>query len=221
MIGVSPTFRKALTQAEAVGPTATTVLVTGETGTGKELMARAIHELSPRRGKPFIRVNCAALPMGLVESELFGHERGAFTGASQRHSGRFELADGGTLFLDEIGEMPLEAQAKLLRVLEDHAVDRVGGTHPVPVDVRMIAATNADLVTAVKERRFRQDHYYRLLVFPILLPPLRERREDIPALARHFVEVDRQKLKRPVMELSPESMARLTGYAWPGNVREL
>jgi formate hydrogenlyase transcriptional activator len=196
-------------------------LVTGETGTGKELMARAIHELSSRREKPFFRVYCAALPMGLVESELFGHERGAFTGADQRRLGRFELANGGTLFLDEIGEMPLEAQAKLLRVLEERLVDRVGGTRPVPVDVRIVAATNSDLVTAVNEGRFRQDLYYRLHVFPIVLPTLRERREDIPLLARHFLEAYRVKLNRPVLELSPESMARLTSYAWPGNVREL
>jgi len=221
MVGLSAAFRTALTQAEAVGPTGTTVLVTGETGTGKELMARAIHELSTRRDKPFVRVNCAALPMGLVESELFGHERGAFTGADQRRAGRFELANGGTLFLDEIGEMPLEAQAKLLRILEDGLVDRIGGTRPIPVDVRIVAATNSDLVAAVNEGRFRQDLYYRLHVFPIMLPPLRERREDIPLLARHFLEAYRAKLKRPMLELSAESMTRLTGYSWPGNVREL
>lgn len=221
MVGLSAAFRTALGQAEAVGPTSTTVLVTGETGTGKELMARAIHELSTRRDKPFVRVNCAALPMGLVESELFGHERGAFTGADQRRPGRFELANGGTLFLDEIGEMPLEAQAKLLRVLEDGLVDRVGGTRPVPVDVRIVAATNSDLVNAVNEGRFRQDLYYRLHVFPILLPPLRDRREDIPLLARHFLEAYRSKLKRAVLELNPESLTRLTNYSWPGNVREL
>lgn len=221
MVGLSDAFRQALGQAEAVGPTSTTVLITGETGTGKELMARAIHDLSARRNKPFIRVNCAALPMGLVESELFGHERGAFTGADQRRPGRFELANGGSLFLDEIGEMPLEAQAKLLRVLEDGLVDRVGGTRPVPVDVRVIAATNSDLVAAVSEGLFRQDLYYRLHVFPILVPPLRQRREDIPLLACHFLEAYRVKLKRPALELSAESMERLTKYAWPGNVREL
>lgn len=221
MIGVSGAFRKALTQAKAVGPTSTTVLIAGETGTGKELMARAIHDLSPRRDKPFVRVNCAALPMGLVESELFGHERGAFTGADQKRSGRFELAHGGTLFLDEIGEMPLEAQAKLLRVLEDGLVDRVGGTRPVPVDVRILAATNADLAGLVSEGRFRSDLYYRLHVFPIVLPPLRERLEDIPFLVRHFLEAYRLKLKRSSLVLSDESMACLTRYAWPGNVREL
>ncbi|HXF93727.1 MAG TPA: sigma 54-interacting transcriptional regulator [Nitrospiraceae bacterium] len=221
MVGKSPAFRKVLSQAEAVGPTATTVLITGETGTGKELLARAIHELSPRRHNPFIRVNCAAIPIGLVESELFGHERGAFTGADQRHTGRFELANGGTLFLDEIGEMPLEAQAKLLRVLEDGLVDRVGGTRPVPVDVRIVAATNADLVAAVREGRFRSDLYYRLHVFPIAIPPLRERSEDIPLLARHFLEFYRLKLNRPPLDLSQGSMERLMRYPWPGNVREL
>jgi formate hydrogenlyase transcriptional activator len=221
MVGMSAAFRQAMAKAEAVGPTSTTVLVTGETGTGKELMARAIHELSTRREKPLIRVNCAALPAGLVESELFGHERGAFTGADQRRPGRFELASGGTLFLDEIGEMPLEAQAKLLRVLEDGLVDRVGGTRSVRVDVRIVAATNSDLVTAVHDGRFRPDLYYRLHVFPIELPPLRERREDIPLLARHFLEAYRLKLKRPKLELHPESVPLLAGYAWPGNVREL
>ncbi len=221
MVGLSEAFRQALRQAEAVGPTTTTVLITGETGTGKELMARAVHDLSPRREKPFIRVNCAALPMGLVESELFGHERGAFTGADQRRLGRFELANSGSLFLDEIGEMPLEAQAKLLRVLEDGLVDRVGGTRPVPVDVRVIAATNSELMAAVSEGRFRSDLYYRLHVFPILVPPLRARREDIPLLACHFLEAYRVKLKRPALELSAQAMERLTQYTWPGNVREL
>ncbi|MBU6435346.1 MAG: sigma-54 dependent transcriptional regulator, partial [Nitrospirae bacterium] len=196
-------------------------LITGETGTGKELLARAIHELSPRRQKSFIRVNCAALPMGLVESELFGHERGAFTGADQRRLGRFELANGGTLFLDEIGEMPLEAQAKLLRVLEDGEVDRVGSTQSIPVDVRIIAATNADLVAAISSGRFRPDLFYRLHVFPIVIPPLRDRPEDIPLLARHFLEHFRLKLKRPRQDFSARSMDRLVRYTWPGNVREL
>ncbi len=221
MVGKGLAFRKALNRAEAVGPTSTTVLITGETGTGKELLARAIHELSPRRHKAFVRVNCAALPMGLVESELFGHERGAFTGADQRRSGRFELAHGGTLFLDEIGEMPLDAQVKLLRVLEDGLIDRVGGMQSIPVDVRVLAATNADLITASSEGRFRSDLYYRLHVFPIVLPPLRERPEDIPLLVKHFLEQYRLKLKRPPLALSHESMTRLCRYSWPGNVREL
>ncbi len=221
MVGQSPAFRLALTQVEAVGPTTTTVLVIGETGTGKELMARAIHNYSARADKPFVRANCASLPMGLVESELFGHERGAFTGASERRLGRFELGDSGTLFLDEIGEVPFEAQAKLLRVLEEGLVDRVGGTQPVPIDVRIIAATNADLASAVKGGRFRSDLYYRLNVFPISLPPLRERREDIPLLVRYFLDAHCTKLKRPALELSAESMEPLLNYSWPGNVRQL
>lgn len=221
MVGESPALRKILTQAEAVSSTSATVLITGETGTGKELLARAIHELSRRRNKPFVRVNCAAIPMGLVESELFGHERGAFTGADQRRPGRFELADGGTLFLDEIGEMPLEVQVKLLRVLEDGEIDRVGGTRPVPVDVRIVAATNADLLSAIEAGRFRSDLYYRLGVFPLVLPPLRERPDDIPRLARHFLEQYRVKLKRPPLEFSAGTIDRLVRYTWPGNVREL
>ena len=221
MVGESAALRKTLTQAEAVAPTSATVLITGETGTGKELLARAIHELSPRRNKPFIRVNCAAIPIGLVESELFGHERGAFTGADKRRPGRFELADGGTLFLDEIGEMPLEAQVKLLRVLEDGEIDRIGGTRTVPVDVRIVAATNADLLSAIGEGRFRSDLYYRLRVFPLVLPSLRERPEDIPLLAQHFLENYRRKLKRPPLELSGSTIERLLRYSWPGNIREL
>jgi formate hydrogenlyase transcriptional activator len=221
MVGKSPEFQQVLALAQAVGPTSTAALITGETGTGKELLARAIHELSPRRRKAFVRVNCAALPMGLVESELFGHERGAFTGADQRRLGRFELANGGTLFLDEIGEMPLEAQAKLLRVLEDGQVDRVGSTQPVPVNVRIIAATNADLVAAIGAGRFRPDLFYRLHVFPIVIPPLRDRPEDIQLLAGHFLEHYRVKLKRSRLEFSAQSLDRLVRYIWPGNVREL
>ncbi|MEO5956285.1 MAG: sigma 54-interacting transcriptional regulator [Nitrospiraceae bacterium] len=221
MVGKSPELQRVLTLAQAVGPTSTAVLITGETGTGKELLARAIHELSPRRQKAFIRINCAALPMGLVESELFGHERGAFTGADQRRLGRFELANGGTLFLDEIGEMPLEAQAKLLRVLEDGQVDRVGSAQSIPVDVRIIAATNADLVVAISTGRFRPDLFYRLHVFPIVIPPLRDRPKDIPILAHHFLEMFRVKLKRPRLDFSVQSMDRLVRYPWPGNVREL
>lgn len=221
LIGNSDILREVLAQIQAVAATSTTVLVMGETGTGKELVARAIHENSLRRNKPFVRLNCAALPSGLVESELFGHERGAFTGAVQRHQGRFELAHEGTLFLDEIGEMPLEVQAKLLRVLEDHQVDRVGGARSIPVDVRLIAATNVDLAQAVMEKRFRADLYYRLKVFPIALPPLRERSEDIPLLARHILQLCRVKLNRGDLTFSESALARLTQYDWPGNIREL
>jgi formate hydrogenlyase transcriptional activator len=221
MVGKSALLRNVLSLAQAVAPTSSTVLITGETGTGKELLARAIHEWSPRRNKPFIRVNCAALPSGLVESELFGHERGAFTGAQNQRPGRFELAHGGTLFLDEIGEMPLEAQAKLLRVLQDGLVDRVGGTKSVSVDVRLIVATNADLGAAIAAGKFRSDLYYRLHVFPIMVPPLRDRREDIPLLARHFMERCGTRLKRPCRDIEPDSLERLAAYDWPGNVREL
>jgi len=221
MVGESQTFQHVLEIAQEAAPTTTTVLITGETGTGKELLAQAIHEWSPRRGKPFIRVNCAAFPAGLVESELFGHERGAFTGAEARREGRFELAHGGTLLLDEIGEMPLETQAKLLRVIQDGMVDRIGGKQPIPVDVRLIASTNADLAAAVEQGRFRADLFYRLHVFPITIPPLRSRPEDIPGLAQHFLEHYRVKLRRPCEEIAPESMERLIRYSWPGNVREL
>jgi formate hydrogenlyase transcriptional activator len=196
-------------------------MVTGETGTGKEVLARAIHERSLRRDRAFVRLNCAALPAGLIESELFGHERGAFTGADHQRIGRFELADGGTLFLDEIGEMPLDAQAKLLRVLQDGLVDRVGSAKPIPVDVRVIAATNANLEKAIQQGRFRSDLYYRLNVFPIHMPPLRERPEDIPILARHFLRFHARRLKRLCEDFDAPSMERLVHYAWPGNVREL
>ena len=221
MVGESAAFQQVLTLVKAVAPTQTTVLLLGETGTGKELLARAIHDLSPRQAKPFVRVNCAGLPAGLVESELFGHERGAFTGADQRRAGRFELANKGTLFLDEIGEMPLEAQAKLLRVLQDGQVDRIGGTHPVPVDVRIVAATNADLSHAIAQGKFRSDLFYRLHVFPVSIPPLRERRDDIRVLAEHFLRQAAVKLKRPDVTLAPQSLERLEQYNWPGNVREL
>lgn len=221
LVGKSEVLGKVLAQIQAVAATSTTVLIMGETGTGKELVARAIHESSLRRNKPFVRLNCAALPSGLVESELFGHERGAFTGAVQRHHGRFELAHEGTLFLDEIGEMPLEVQAKLLRVLEDHQVDRVGGAKSVSVDVRVIAATNVDLAQAVADKRFRADLYYRLTVFPITLPPLRDRREDIPLLAQHFLQLCRVKLNRGNVIFDDAALARLAQYDWPGNIREL
>jgi formate hydrogenlyase transcriptional activator len=198
-----------------------TVLIMGETGTGKELIAQAIHDWSPRHRKPLVRVNCAAFPAGLVESELFGHERGAFTGADRAREGRFELADGGTLFLDEIGEMPLETQAKLLRVLQDGMVDRLGGKQPVLVDVRVIAATNSDLTAAVKHGTFRADLFYRLNVFPLGLPPLRDRLEDISLLARHFLGHYSVKFNRSCKEIDQESLERLMRYPWPGNIREL
>ena len=221
VVGRSQAFEQVLTLARQAAPTGATVMVTGETGTGKEVLARAIHERSLRRDQAFVRLNCAALPAGLIESELFGHERGAFTGAEHQRVGRFELADGGTLFLDEIGEMPLEAQAKLLRVLQDGLVDRVGGANAIPVDVRVIAATNADLHRAIQQGRFRSDLYYRLNVFPIHMPPLRERPEDIPILARHFLRVHSRRLKRQCEDFDGVSMERLVQYAWPGNVREL
>lgn len=221
VVGRSHVFGQVLKLARQAAPTTATVMITGETGTGKEVLARAIHEWSSRRDRAFVRLNCAALPSGLIESELFGHERGAFTGADQQRIGRFELADGGTLFLDEIGEMPLEAQAKLLRVLQDGLVDRVGGARAVPVDVRVIAATNADLQVAIMQGRFRSDLYYRLNVFPIHMPSLRERPEDIPLLARHFLSFHAQRLKRPCRDFDGASMERLVHYAWPGNVREL
>ncbi len=221
VVGASPSFTKVVDLVKAVAPMDTTVLLLGETGTGKEVLAQALHDMSARNRKPFIRVNCAALPSGLIESELFGHERGAFTGAQLRRAGRFELAHTGTLFLDEIGEMPMETQAKLLRVLQDGMVDRIGGTQPVSVDVRLIAATNADLSAAIQQGTFRADLYYRLHIFPIAVPPLRERREDIYALAQHFLAQIGAKHKRPHLTFDPQSMARLLAYNWPGNVREL
>jgi formate hydrogenlyase transcriptional activator len=221
IIGADPSMIEVLRQAELVAPADTTVLLLGETGTGKELIARLLHERSPRRSRPFVPVNCAALPEALVESELFGHERGAFTGAISRKSGKFEIANGGTLFLDEIGDLPADAQAKLLRVLQDSQVQRVGSTQPVSVDVRLIAATNMDLDTAVGERRFRSDLYYRISVFPIRIPPLRERGADIPALARHYVALFSRKLRKSITAIEPAALDRLSAYGWPGNVREL
>jgi formate hydrogenlyase transcriptional activator len=207
--------------ARDVAPTPSTVFITGETGTGKELFAQAIHDWSPRHSKPMIRVNCAAFPAGLVESELFGHERGAFTGAERSREGRFEQAHGGTIFLDEIGEMPLETQAKLLRVLQDGMVDRLGGKQPIRVDVRVIAATNRDLPAAVKHGTFRADLFYRLNVFPIGLPPLRNRPDDVPMLARHFLKRYGIRLGRSCKDIEQASLERLIRYTWPGNVREL
>jgi formate hydrogenlyase transcriptional activator len=221
IVGRSPALLEVLANVSRVAPTDATVLVTGETGTGKELVARAIHFASKRRDKPLIKVNCAALPAGLVESELFGHEKGAFSGAVARRLGRFELADGGTIFLDEIGELPPEAQVKLLRVLQEREFDRVGGAAPIRVDVRVIAATNRDLLNEVQEKRFREDLYYRLNVFPVRLPPLRERRDDIPLLVHFLVNKFAPRVGKRLDGVSREAMRLLQEYAWPGNVREL
>jgi len=221
VVGESPGILGALAKVRKVAETDSTVLVTGETGTGKELIVRAIHALSRRKDKILVKVNCAALPSTLIESEIFGHEKGAFTGALTRKMGRFEVANRGTLFLDEIGDLPLELQAKLLRVLQDGEFERVGGTQPLKVDVRLIAATNRDLQQAVNDERFRADLYYRLNVFPIVIPPLRERPKDIPHLARHFATLYGSKMGKRVGKLSPEVLNQLSAYAWPGNVREL
>jgi formate hydrogenlyase transcriptional activator len=221
IIGQSRTLQEVLRQVEQVAPTDATVLIQGETGTGKELIARAIHRRSRYRDRPLVKVNCATLPAGLVESELFGHEKGAFTGAVARKIGRFELADGGTMFLDEIGELPLELQAKLLRVLQEGEFERVGGMHTITVNVRVIAATNRDLATAVQAGSFRADLFYRLNVFPLTLPPLRERQEDIPLLVECFLARMAKKLGKELKGLSDESMAHVMRYTWPGNVREV
>ncbi len=221
IVGNSPALRHVLRQVERVAGTEASVLVTGETGTGKELIATAIHRSSARADRLLVKVNCAALPAGLIESELFGHERGAFTGAVARKIGRFELADHGTLFLDEIGDLPLEFQAKLLRVLQEGEFERVGGARTLRVDVRLVAATNRDLEAAVREGSFRSDLYYRLNVFPIHLPPLRERRGDIPHLARFLVQKHARRMGRRVERVHPDFMAALVAYEWPGNVREL
>ncbi len=221
IVGDSPVMAKMLQAIETVAPTEATVLICGETGTGKELVARAVHNLSPKRHKPLVTVNCAALPANLVESELFGHEKGAFTGAVARKIGRFELADGGTIFLDEIGDLPLELQAKLLRVLQESEFERVGGSQTIKVDVRVIAATNCELAKAMREERFRSDLYYRLNVFPITVPPLRERRVDIPPLVQSFVKRYGAKLGKQIEAIPQRRMAALQAYAWPGNVREL
>jgi len=210
-----------LNQVERVAPTDSTVLIQGETGTGKELIARAIHNLSARCGRPFVKLNCAAIPFDLLESELFGHERGAFTGAIAQKIGRFELADKGTLFLDEVGDIPPGLQPKLLRVLQEQEFERLGSTRTHQVDVRLVAATNRNLADMVKRNEFRSDLYYRLNVFPITLPPLRARREDIPALVGHFVEVYARRMNKQIEHISPESMSALVSYQWPGNIREL
>ncbi|MBL8248342.1 MAG: sigma 54-interacting transcriptional regulator, partial [Candidatus Competibacter sp.] len=221
IIGDSPAMQEVFVQVEQVAGADATVLLTGETGTGKSVIARAIHDLSDRRDKLFVNVNCAALPGELVESELFGHEKGAFTGATAQRKGRFELADGGTLFLDEVGELSAGAQAKLLRVLQDQEFERVGGTHTLKVNVRLVAATNRDLAKMVKEGSFRTDLYYRLNVFPIRLPSLRERPSDIPLLVRYFLDKFARKMNKSIRDLSPNARERLLHYSWPGNIREL
>ena len=221
IIGGSGALHAVLEAVEQVAPTDATVLVTGETGTGKELIARAIHDRSRRKAKALVKLNCATLPAGLVESELFGHEKGSFTGAYARKLGRFEVADGATLFLDEIGDLPIDLQAKLLRVLQEGEFERVGGSQTFKVDVRVVAATNRDLEAYTREGKFRSDLYYRLNVFPIPLPPVRERREDIPALVRHFVGKYAAKLGKRIEAVRPETLARLKSYSWPGNIREL
>jgi formate hydrogenlyase transcriptional activator len=221
IIGASDAVRSVLAQTGIVAPTTATALICGETGTGKELVARAIHRLSPRRDRTFVKLNCAAIPATLLESELFGHEQGAFTGATARRAGRFELADGGTLFLDEIGELPLELQPKLLRVLQEQEFERLGGSQTLRTDVRVVAATNCDLKAMVARRQFREDLFYRLNVFPILLPPLRQRREDIPMLVAHFARRYAAKANRHLDEVPAGAMEALKRYAWPGNVREL
>ena len=221
IVGESEAIRRAVAETQRVAATDTTVLLLGESGTGKELFARAVHHLSPRRDRAFVAVNCAAIPETLIESELFGHERGSFTGATERRAGKFELAAGGTIFLDEIGELPLAAQGKLLRAIEEKVVDRIGGRAPVPVDVRVVAATNRDLQTAAEAGEFRRDLYFRLAVFPLRVPPLRERGEDVLLLARHFAAQLGRELRKREATLSDDALAALRAHAWPGNVREL
>ena len=221
VIGNSPALEAVLEQVERVAPTDSTVLIQGETGTGKELIAHAIHNISSRCGRPFVRLNCAAIPLDLLESELFGHEKGAFTGAIAQKIGRFELADKGTLFLDEVGDIPPALQPKLLRVLQEQEFERLGSTRTHQVDVRLVAATNRDLAEMVNRGQFRSDLYYRLNVFPVQLPPLRARTEDIPALVMHFVEVFGRRMGRQIERIPAETMSALNSYQWPGNIREL
>jgi formate hydrogenlyase transcriptional activator len=221
IIGNSPALESVLEQVEQVAPTDSTVLIQGETGTGKELIARAVHNLSARCGRPFIKLNCAAIPFDLLESELFGHERGAFTGAIAQKIGRFEMADKGTLFLDEVGDIPPGLQPKLLRVLQEQEFERLGSTRTQQVNIRLVAATNRNLAGMVKRNEFRSDLYYRLNVFPVPLPPLRARREDIPALVEHFVEIYSRRMDKQIEHIPPETMAALCSYQWPGNIREL
>ena len=221
IIGSSPALKLSLAEVECVAPTDSTVLVLGETGTGKELIARAIHDLSARRERPFLKLNCAAIPFDLLESELFGHERGAFTGAVGQKIGRFEMADTGTLFLDEIGDLPLALQPKLLRVLQEQEFERLGSGRTHHVNVRLVAATHRNPAEMVARREFRSDLYYRLNVFPIVLPPLRERRQDIRLLVSHFVQMFSRRMGKQIHSIPDETLAALEGYSWPGNVREL
>jgi formate hydrogenlyase transcriptional activator len=221
IVGRSPAWQRVLQQIEVVAPTDSGILIQGETGTGKELIAKAIHNRSARRDRPLIKVNCAAIPSGLLESELFGHEKGAFTGAIMRKPGRFELADKGTLFLDEVGDIPLDLQAKLLRVLQEHEFERLGSTRTQQVDVRVVAATHRDLKQMVEDGTFRSDLYYRLHVFPLTVPPLRDRREDIPLIVRHFVDKYAHRMNRNIDTIPARTMEALVDYSWPGNVREL
>jgi transcriptional regulator with GAF, ATPase, and Fis domain len=221
VVGTSPALQTVLARAAKVAPTDSTVLILGETGTGKELIARAIHKRSQRATRAFVSVNCAAIPPSLITSELFGHEKGAFTGAIQRRLGRFELAEGGTLFLDEVGELPMETQIALLRVLQEREYERVGGTEPLRADVRVIAATNRDLHGAITADTFRSDLFYRLNVFPITLPPLRERKEDIPALASYFMDRYAKRAGRKIRRIRKRALDLLESYSWPGNIREL
>jgi len=221
IIGNSAALESVLEQVERVAPTDSTVLIQGETGTGKELIAHAIHHLSSRCGRPFVRLNCAAIPLDLLESELFGHEKGAFTGAIAQKIGRFELADKGTLFLDEVGDIPPALQPKLLRVLQEQEFERLGSTRTHQVNVRLVAATNRNLMEMADRGEFRSDLYYRLNVFPVMLPPLRERREDIPALVTHFAELHGRRMSRQIDHIPAATLSALTSYHWPGNIREL
>jgi formate hydrogenlyase transcriptional activator len=221
IIGNSASLRRVLKHVETVAPTDSTVLIYGETGTGKELIARAIHDLSPRRAKPFVKLNCAAIPTGLLESELFGHEKGAFTGAIAQRIGRFEVAHGGTIFLDEIGEVPLELQTKLLRVLQEREFERLGSSRTLRTDARLIAATNRDLQAMVSEQKFRSDLFFRLHIFPVHVPPLRERQGDIPLLVRHFTQQFSRRMKKAIETIPSAAMDAMCRYHWPGNIREL
>jgi len=221
IVGKSPEIREVFKIIDDVAQSNATILITGESGTGKELVAHAIHNRSPRKEKLFVAVNCAAIPENLLESELFGHEKGSFTGASDRQIGKFEIANGGTLFLDEVGSLPLTMQAKLLRAIQEKEIERIGSGKPLPVDVRLISATNSDLKTEIKNRRFREDLYYRLNVIPVHLPPLRERKEDIPLLASHFLNKYNHEFGKKIKGFKKEVLSLLTAYSWPGNVREL